>query len=240
MSVFKLKGGVLEPEAEVRTMRLLRGAVGPRPGCGSIRTPPGRSRPPFGWPSSCGTPTSSTSKIPRPGSRAWPRWPPDADPAEHQHGGDGVRARPGRLPAASGSRRARRPPPMGRPDRHPEPGRRLQDAQLGHVAALQQPSRHQLRRDGPRRGCHSQPLHASDTHYPWNTATDIVNETDYFRFENGTIELWETPGLGVSLNEDRLAEAAEAYQRLDATAERDDVSAMRERNPDWLPHMPKW
>lgn len=83
-------------------------------------------------------------------------------------------------------------------------------------------------------------LHASDTHYPWNTASDIVNETDYFRFENGAIALWDAPGLGVSLNEDRLAEAAEAYQQLDAGAERDDVSAMRERDPAWLPHMPKW
>ena len=83
-------------------------------------------------------------------------------------------------------------------------------------------------------------LHASDTHYPWNAASDIVKETDRFRFRDGAIELWEAPGLGVSINEDRLASAAEAYNQRGSLLARDDISAMRERNPDWLPHMPKW
>jgi glucarate dehydratase len=82
-------------------------------------------------------------------------------------------------------------------------------------------------------------LHASDTHYPWNAASDIVKETDRFRFRDGAIELWDAPGLGVSIDEDRLASAAEAYNQRGSLA-RDDVSAMRERDPDWLPHMPKW
>jgi len=83
-------------------------------------------------------------------------------------------------------------------------------------------------------------LHASDTHYPWNAASDIVKETDRFRFRDGAIELWEAPGLGVSIDEDRLASAAEAYDQRGSLLARDDISAMRERNPDWLPHMPKW
>lgn len=83
-------------------------------------------------------------------------------------------------------------------------------------------------------------LHASDTHYPWNAASDIVKETDRFRFRDGAIELWEAPGLGVSIDEDRLASAAEAYNQRGSLLARDDISAMRERNPDWLPHMPKW
>ena len=38
-----------------------------------------------------------------------------------------------------------------------------------------------------------------------------------------------------------LCFAADAYARIRETAlSRDDVSAMRERQPDWLPHMPKW
>jgi glucarate dehydratase len=83
-------------------------------------------------------------------------------------------------------------------------------------------------------------LHASDTHYPWNAASDIVKETDRFRFQDGAIELWEAPGLGVSIDEDRLARAAEAYNQRGSLLARDDISAMRERTPDWLPHMPKW
>ncbi len=80
--------------------------------------------------------------------------------------------------------------------------------------------------------------YASDTHYPWNPA-DIINETDRFRFRDGMIDLWDAPGLGVSIDEDKLAAAAEAYNQRGSLA-RDDVAAMRARNPDWLPLMPKW
>ena len=83
-------------------------------------------------------------------------------------------------------------------------------------------------------------LHASDTHYPWNAASDIVKETDRFRFRDGAIDFWDAPGLGVSVDEDRLASAAEAYNRRGSLLARDDVSAMRVRDPDWLPHMPRW
>ena len=81
-------------------------------------------------------------------------------------------------------------------------------------------------------------IYASDTHYPWNPQ-DIVKETDRFAFRDGAIALWDAPGLGVTIDEERLAEAAERYQRRGSLA-RDDVGAMRERNPDWLPLMPKW
>ena len=81
-------------------------------------------------------------------------------------------------------------------------------------------------------------IYASDTHYPWNPH-DIVVETDRFTFRDGAIALWDAPGLGVTIDEEKLAEAAERYQRRGSLA-RDDVGAMRERNPDWLPLMPKW
>ena len=81
-------------------------------------------------------------------------------------------------------------------------------------------------------------IYASDTHYPWNPQ-DIVKETDRFTFRDGAIALWDAPGLGVTIDEEKLAEAAERYQRRGSLA-RDDIGAMRERNPDWLPLMPKW
>jgi glucarate dehydratase len=84
-------------------------------------------------------------------------------------------------------------------------------------------------------------IYASDTHYPWNAASDVVRETDRFRFHDGAIEVWDAPGLGVTIDEDKLAAAHAAYERRGSAAlARDDVGAMRERNPDWLPHMPKW
>ncbi len=81
--------------------------------------------------------------------------------------------------------------------------------------------------------------YASDTHYPWNP-NDIVRETDRFRFRDGMIDLWDAPGLGVTIDEDKLAAAAELYDQRGPSLVRDDVGAMRERNPDWLPIMPKF
>ena len=83
-------------------------------------------------------------------------------------------------------------------------------------------------------------LYASDTHYPWNDASDVVCETSQFAFKDGCVQLWDAPGLGISIDEDRLAAAAEAYTKRGSALARDDVGAMRARNPEWLPHMPKW
>jgi glucarate dehydratase len=81
--------------------------------------------------------------------------------------------------------------------------------------------------------------YASDTHYPWNPH-DVVRETDRFRFRDGAIDLWDAPGLGVTIDEDKLAAAAEAYEQRGSRLVRDDVGAMLERDPNWLPLMPKW
>ena len=51
MSVFKLKGGVLEPDAEIRTIQLIRERFDRVPSCGSIRTLPGQLRRQSGSPS---------------------------------------------------------------------------------------------------------------------------------------------------------------------------------------------
>jgi len=83
-------------------------------------------------------------------------------------------------------------------------------------------------------------VYASDTHYPWNASADVVNETHLFQFHEGKIQLWDSPGLGVTIHEDKLAAAAEAYTRRGAALTRDDVGAMRQRDPDYLPLSPKY
>jgi glucarate dehydratase len=82
-------------------------------------------------------------------------------------------------------------------------------------------------------------VYHSDTHYPWNP-NDVVNETDVFRFENGHVTVSDAPGLGVTIDEEKLAAAAEAYENRGDNLARDDVSAMRERDPDYLPLWPKF
>ena len=47
------------------------------------------------------------------------------------------------------------------------------------------------------------------------------------------------PGLGVEVDEERLQAAHERYLQNKAGG-RDDVSAMQERDPSWLPMRPRW
>ena len=73
-------------------------------------------------------------------------------------------------------------------------------------------------------------------------APDVIRETDRFRMTDGAIDLanFDAPGLGVTIDEEKLAAAADAYQQRGARLSRDDVGAMLERDPHWLPLMPKW
>jgi glucarate dehydratase len=83
--------------------------------------------------------------------------------------------------------------------------------------------------------------YTSDTRYRWNAASDVAREANRFSFREGKIDLWDAPGPGVTIDEDRPAAAHEAYQRRGSGAMvRDDVSAMRERQLAWLPRMPEW
>ncbi len=78
---------------------------------------------------------------------------------------------------------------------------------------------------------------ASDTHYPWQERYDIVQER--FTFKNGCLEVPAGPGLGVTLDEDRLRYYAEIAASRPSEA-RNDVEAMRRFLPDWEPRRVRW
>ena len=80
-------------------------------------------------------------------------------------------------------------------------------------------------------------LYASDTHYPWNP--DDIIKGPMFEIKDGYLDVPTGPGLGVELDEEKLAKYHEAYQQRRGFA-RDDVSAMRERYADWVPLKPRW
>ena len=81
-------------------------------------------------------------------------------------------------------------------------------------------------------------IYASDTHYPWNEEDDIVQGAP-LQFVDGALPVPTEPGLGVEVDEERLQAAHERYLQNKA-AGRDDVSAMQERDPSWLPMRPRW
>ena len=80
-------------------------------------------------------------------------------------------------------------------------------------------------------------LYASNTHYPWNT--DNIIKGGMFQFQDGCLAVPTGPGLGVELDEDKLAAAHERFRTRRVLA-RDDVTEMRKRDPHWLPMRPRW
>jgi glucarate dehydratase len=73
---------------------------------------------------------------------------------------------------------------------------------------------------------------ASDTHYPWLAeGTDII-EGSMLTIREGSMQVPSRPGLGVTLDRDKLARAHEVYQKCKMTR-RDDRSLMRRLEPNW-------
>jgi glucarate dehydratase len=71
---------------------------------------------------------------------------------------------------------------------------------------------------------------AVDTHWIWQDGQQLT--TDPLQIIGGRIAVPEAPGLGVTVDEDRLAAARELYERIDLGA-RDDAIAMRQLSPGW-------
>ena len=73
---------------------------------------------------------------------------------------------------------------------------------------------------------------ASDTHYPWLIdGTDII-EGPRLPIKNGQMSIPSGPGLGVSIDRDRLARANETFTRSGMSG-RNDAALMRRLEPGW-------
>ncbi|MEW1658220.1 enolase C-terminal domain-like protein [Streptomyces sp. NPDC093707] len=81
--------------------------------------------------------------------------------------------------------------------------------------------------------------HACDTHYPWQTE-DVLTERP--AFHDGHLEVGDAPGLGVTLDRDRLAALHHRWLADGGTyRDRDDAAAMRRADPGWTtPAVPRW
>ncbi|GAA2088644.1 glucarate dehydratase family protein [Streptomyces albiaxialis] len=81
--------------------------------------------------------------------------------------------------------------------------------------------------------------YACDSHYPWQTE-DVL--TSRLAFRDGHVTVSDAPGLGVTLDPDRLAVLHERWLSDDGTMrDRDDAAAMRVASPAWVtPNVPRW
>jgi glucarate dehydratase len=73
---------------------------------------------------------------------------------------------------------------------------------------------------------------ASDTHYPWLIdGTDIIDGPN-LPIRGGRMDVPKGPGLGVTLDRDKLSRANEVYRKA-GMSRRDDATLMRRLEPGW-------
>lgn len=81
--------------------------------------------------------------------------------------------------------------------------------------------------------------YACDTHWPWKADDEDVVDTSHLQFVDGSIAVPDAPGLGVTLDEDKLERLHRQYLECGLT-ERDDTAYMRTIQPDFDPTIPRW
>jgi len=79
--------------------------------------------------------------------------------------------------------------------------------------------------------------YACDTHYPWQE--EEVIEGGRIAFDNGAVRVPTTPGLGVALDREKLAELHEQY-RTCGVRNRDDLTQMRRYDPEFKGQSPRF
>ncbi|MFZ2146465.1 MAG: enolase C-terminal domain-like protein [Sedimentisphaerales bacterium] len=82
--------------------------------------------------------------------------------------------------------------------------------------------------------------YACDTHYPWQSEKDEVVAGGRVPIVNGCVIIPDKPGLGVELDYDRLAKGRERYEKC-PYCKRDDEAEMRKHiDPHWKRILPRW
>ena len=82
--------------------------------------------------------------------------------------------------------------------------------------------------------------YACDTHYPWQTEQDEVIAGGRVKFHEGCVVIPDRPGLGVDLDYDQLGRLKERYTKL-PFRKRDDEAEMRKHvDPAWKRVLPRW
>lgn len=79
--------------------------------------------------------------------------------------------------------------------------------------------------------------YACDTHYPWQSEEIIVGGK--WRFEGGSLAVPKGPGLGVELDREALARMHEQYLAA-GLSHRDDELEMQKVEPGWRRMVPRW
>ncbi len=82
--------------------------------------------------------------------------------------------------------------------------------------------------------------YACDTHYPWQTAQDEVVAGGRISFVDGCVRIPEKPGLGVELDYDQVARGRERYRKIPYRKRDDEAEMRRHVDPNWKRVLPRW
>lgn len=82
--------------------------------------------------------------------------------------------------------------------------------------------------------------YACDTHYPWQTERDEVIAGGRVRFKDGAVEIPARPGLGIELDYDQVARGCERYEKIPYRKRDDEAEMRRHVNQNWKRVLPRW
>ncbi|KAJ5220602.1 uncharacterized protein N7469_009489 [Penicillium citrinum] len=81
--------------------------------------------------------------------------------------------------------------------------------------------------------------YACDTHWPWKMKEEDVIVSGALKWSDGGVLVPTSPGLGIELDREKLAQLHEQYLECGMT-KRDDTTYMRKFKPEFSPHIPRW
>lgn len=82
--------------------------------------------------------------------------------------------------------------------------------------------------------------YACDTHYPWQSAQDEVVLGGRVEIKDGCVSIPERGGLGVELDYDQLARGKERYQKIPYRKRDDEAEMQKHVDPNWKRVLPRW
>lgn len=81
--------------------------------------------------------------------------------------------------------------------------------------------------------------YACDTHYPWVEDADEVVQGGKIPITGGCVSVGDAPGLGLTLDPERMARAHATFNRISIRT-RDDLGQMRKYDPGFSGAKPRW
>jgi len=82
--------------------------------------------------------------------------------------------------------------------------------------------------------------YACDTHYPWQSEQDEVVKGGRVSIVNGCVRIPDKPGLGVELDYDQLARGREGYKKCSFRKREDEAQMRKHIDPNWKRILPRW